>query len=120
VARVRVGGSLALIVRKRDLSRLARRKAMRAALSGVVLLGACLNPRPEELPSNAQLEPGSENANDLQPNAATSPTERDTADSPALDNAPSSPEPTRQPAFAPPEPSDAGALDAGDVAADAG
>jgi hypothetical protein len=119
VAPLPPGGRVAPNVRHPDLSHLARRKA-RAALSGLVLLGACLNPRPEELPSDSQLEPvAPERAPGLQPNAET-PGESGAADPAAASPAPNA-APEGAPAFAPAEPPDAGASDAGEgVAADAG
>jgi hypothetical protein len=109
-------------VRKRDPIRSADRKATRAALSALVLLGACLNPRPEEEPSDLQLEPVPESAGASVPNASSSPGQAGgNADSPALESPATNPAPTRAPSVAPPEPRDAGAPDAGDPAAsDAG
>ena len=109
-------------MRKREPSRSAYPKATRAALSAFVLLGACLNPRPEEEPSDLQLEPVPESAGASVPNASSTPGQAgDNADSPALESPATNPAPTRAPAAPPSEPRDAGASDAGDVAAsDAG
>jgi hypothetical protein len=119
----RVGGRVAPIVRERDLSRSARRKAARAALGGLVLLGACLNPRPEETPSSSQLDPAIPGSSDrLEPNAQPSgEPERNVADPSAASPAPNAPTPAPELAPAAPELPDAGGSDAGAAApADAG
>jgi hypothetical protein len=118
-------------VRRTDSSDFACRKATRAALGGLVLLSgllllgmlllvACLNPRPEELPSNASaVEPGAAESG-IDPNAAGAPVDREPSPQDSTADLPSAPE-SSGPAFAPSEPSDAGAPDAGAPAAnDAG
>jgi hypothetical protein len=115
-------------VRSRDLSGFVRRKPARAALTGLVWLVACLNPRPEELPSNASssVGPGVAETGNGTGDGATAHDDATGTES-NVAGEPSSPEgsasdmnPPQSPALAPSEPSDAGAPAVSDAGSDAG
>jgi hypothetical protein len=87
-------------VRKRDDIGTLKSRQRNAALALLCLLGACLNPRPEELPSNSTFDPDPDpGANRLAPPAATEESSPTAADAPDED----SPQ-DRTPSSAPPEP----------------
>ena len=81
----RKGGRVAPIVRKQDKAEHSMSRKRSAALVLLCLLGACLNPRPEELPSSTR-DPDSPSAERLGPPEANAELAPEPPSAPAEDS----------------------------------